>query len=123
MNNDCVFCRIAAAEIPADVVGETENVLAFRDVNPAAPVHVLLIPKRHIADSASDLTTDDGAVLGELFELAARVAGQSGLDGGWRIVNNVGAGAGQTVFHLHFHLLGGWDGRHSAPRLADEAGG
>jgi histidine triad (HIT) family protein len=104
-------------------VAESDNVLAFRDINPAAPIHVLVIPKAHVADSAAGLTGADGDLLGELFELAARIASESSLGDGWRLVTNVGAAAGQTVFHLHFHLLGGWDRDTSAPRLADESGG
>jgi histidine triad (HIT) family protein len=88
-------------------VAETERVLAFRDINPAAPTHVLLIPKAHVADSAAQLNTEHGAVLVELFEMAARIAVDEQLDTGWRLVTNVGAGAGQSVFHLHVHLLGG----------------
>lgn len=123
MNSECIFCQIAAGAIPSDVVGESDNVLAFRDINPAAPVHVLLIPKAHVADSAADLTRADGPLLGELFELAAGIASESDLDDGWRLVTNVGAAAGQTVFHLHFHLLGGWNRDAGAPRLAEESGG
>ena len=105
--SDCLFCNIAEGTIPSDRVAETERVLAFRDINPAAPTHVLLIPKEHVADSAAHLTGEHGEVLSELFELAARVATEEGLDDGWRLVTNVGPGAGQTVFHLHVHLVGG----------------
>lgn len=104
---DCLFCKIADGSIPAERVAETESVLAFRDINPAAPTHILLIPKRHIADSAAQLQIEHGPVLAELFELAAQVAVSEQLEKGWRLVTNVGAGAGQTVFHLHVHLLGG----------------
>jgi histidine triad (HIT) family protein len=103
----CLFCRIAAGEIPAERVDESASVLAFRDISPQAPSHVLLIPKQHVADSAADLASSHAALLGEVFELAARVAKKEGLDEGWRLVTNVGAQAGQSVFHLHFHLLGG----------------
>jgi histidine triad (HIT) family protein len=88
-------------------VAETEGVFAFRDINPAAPTHVLLIPKKHVADSAAQLDSTHGELLAELFELAARVAEDEQLEDGWRLVTNVGAGAGQSVFHLHVHLLGG----------------
>lgn len=104
---DCLFCRIARGEVPGDVVAESEHALAFRDIRPAAPVHVLVIPKQHVADSAAALGAAHAALLAELFELAARAAREQGLSGGWRLVTNVGADAGQSVPHLHFHLLGG----------------
>ncbi|OGF11112.1 MAG: histidine triad nucleotide-binding protein [Candidatus Eisenbacteria bacterium RBG_16_71_46] len=104
---DCLFCRIAAGSIPCDKVAESEQVLAFRDINPQAPTHVLLIPKRHVADSASGLEPGHAGLIAELFGLAARVAAQEGLGGGWRLVTNVGPDAGQSVPHLHLHLLGG----------------
>jgi histidine triad (HIT) family protein len=104
---ECIFCRIGSGEVKANKVGETEQVLAFRDMNPQAPTHVLLIPKRHLADSAEWLKPEHAAVLVEVFELASRVARHEGLGGGWRLVTNVGPDAGQSVFHLHFHLLGG----------------
>ncbi len=107
MATECIFCRIAAGAIPASRVAETEQVLAFRDVNPQAPTHVLLIPKAHVADSAEWLGPDQAAMLAEIFALAARVARSEGLGGGWRLVTNVGPDAGQSVFHLHFHLIGG----------------
>jgi histidine triad (HIT) family protein len=102
---DCLFCRIAAGEIPADVVFEDETVLAFRDINPKAPTHVLAIPRRHVA-SAADLTDADGDLLVALFGALRHVADEAGLQG-YRIVSNVGVESGQSVFHLHFHLLGG----------------
>lgn len=105
--SDCLFCKIAAGVIPSDRVAETDKVLAFRDINPAAPTHVLLIPKDHVVDSAAQLTGEHSEMLGELFELAARIATEEALDDGWRLVTNVGAGAGQSVFHLHVHLVGG----------------
>lgn len=104
---DCLFCRIAEGSIPSERVAETESVLAFRDINPAAPTHILLIPKDHVADSAAQLQPEHGPMLAELFSLAARVAADEQLDRGWRLVTNVGVGAGQSVFHLHVHLLGG----------------
>ena len=110
MKPDCVFCQIVEGRIPADVVAETSAVLAFRDINPAAPTHVLLVPKQHVADSAADLGESHAAVLSDLFATAAEVAASEGLEEGWRVVTNVGAAAGQTVFHLHLHLLGGWGG-------------
>jgi histidine triad (HIT) family protein len=102
---DCLFCRIAAGEIPADIVFEAEAVIVFRDINPRAPIHVLAIPRRHVA-SAADLTDADADLLAALFSAMRHVAEEAGLDG-YRIVSNVGAESGQSVFHLHFHLLGG----------------
>jgi len=104
---ECLFCKIASGATPCERVDETERVLAFRDIDPRAPTHVLLIPKQHVAESAADLGPDHGALLGELFGLAARIAEREGLGRGWRLVTNVGADAGQSVFHLHVHLLGG----------------
>ena len=102
---DCLFCKIATGEIPADIVAQDELVVAFRDINPKAPTHVLLIPRRHIA-SAANLTDADGELLASLFAALRHVAEEAGLRG-YRIVSNVGAESGQSVFHLHFHLLGG----------------
>lgn len=103
----CLFCRIAAGEIPAQKVAENDHALAFRDINPQAPSHVLIIPKSHLADSAAQVGAAHAATLGAVFELAAYVARTEKLEQGWRLVTNVGAHAGQTVHHLHFHLLGG----------------
>ena len=106
MPDDCLFCRIVAGEIPSARLHEDDLVIAIRDINPQAPTHVLVLPKAHIA-SASVLTDADGPLLGRLFEVAATLARQEGLDGGWRLVTNVGDDGGQTVDHLHVHLLGG----------------
>jgi histidine triad (HIT) family protein len=106
MRADCLFCRIVAHEIPADLLHEDELVIAFRDINPQAPVHVLVLPVAHVA-SAADLTDDDAPVLGRLFAVAAQIANREHLDGGWRVVSNVGRDGGQSVDHLHVHLLGG----------------
>jgi histidine triad (HIT) family protein len=105
--SDCLFCRISAGEIPSDRVAETPRVLAFRDIQPQAPTHVLLIPKAHIADSAAGLEASHAPLLAELFSLAAKIAKAEGLERGWRLVTNVGADGGQSVPHLHLHLLGG----------------
>jgi histidine triad (HIT) family protein len=102
---DCLFCRIVAGEIPSDRIHEDEEVIVFRDINPAAPTHVLAIPRRHIP-SADDLTDGDAGLLAALFLSLRRVASDAGLRD-YRMVTNVGAGAGQSVFHLHLHLLGG----------------
>lgn len=104
--SDCLFCKIANKEIESKTVHETDGTIAFEDINPGAPSHLLVIPKRHIA-SAAELTQADGELLGELFEAMATVARGAGNDGGFRIVTNVGQDAGQSVHHLHFHVLGG----------------
>jgi histidine triad (HIT) family protein len=104
---DCLFCRIAAGTIPADIVHEDNLVVAFRDIAPRAPTHILIIPRRHIG-SALELTEADGPLLGRLFGVAADLARSEGIaDGGFRLVSNVGRWGGQTVDHLHFHLMGG----------------
>jgi histidine triad (HIT) family protein len=102
----CLFCKIVAGEIPSDKVLETSDALAFRDINPAAPTHVLVIPKRHVA-SVHELTTADGDELAGVFDVVRRVAEQEGVAEGYRVVTNRGEKAGQSVFHLHFHVLGG----------------
>jgi histidine triad (HIT) family protein len=104
--SECLFCKIAARELDADIVRETENVVVFRDINPVAPTHVLAIPKQHIA-SATELTNGHEQLLGEIFEALAAVASSENLTRGYRIVTNVGPEAGQSVDHLHFHLIGG----------------
>lgn len=106
MPDDCLFCRMASGAIPVDKVHEDDLVFAIRDINPQAPTHVLVIPNRHVA-SAADLTADDAALTARLFTVAADLAHRDGLDGGWRLVTNVGDDGGQSVHHLHVHLLGG----------------
>ena len=104
---ECLFCRIAAGDQEADIVHSSDNVVAFRDINPQAPTHLLIIPKEHI-ESARALRDRHGALLAEMFSAAAHLAKANEVDrSGWRLVTNVGAGAGQSVHHLHFHLLGG----------------
>lgn len=103
---DCVFCRIVAGDVPSTTVAETDRTLAFRDLAPAAPVHVLVVPKEHHADLAA-LSDADPALLADLWAAAVAVARQEGLDGGYRLVVNTGADGGQTVFHVHVHVLGG----------------
>jgi histidine triad (HIT) family protein len=104
---DCLFCRIAAGSIPADRLHDDDLVVAFRDIAPRAPTHILLIPRRHIA-SAAELADADGPMLGRLFAVAAELARSAGIeDGGYRLVSNVGRWGGQTVEHLHVHLMGG----------------
>lgn len=104
--NDCLFCKIVAGEVPSEKVAERDAVLAFKDINPGAPTHVLVIPKEHIS-SASDLSSTHAQILSEIFDVIEDVARSSGLERGHRIVTNVGEDAGQSVPHLHFHLLGG----------------
>jgi histidine triad (HIT) family protein len=105
--SECLFCKIAAKEIPADIVHASDRVVAFRDINPKAPTHILLIPKNHV-DSVARVTDDHGKLLAELVQAAAHLAKAEGVDvSGWRLVTNVGPDAGQSVQHLHFHLLGG----------------
>ncbi|MBD0370435.1 MAG: histidine triad nucleotide-binding protein [Pyrinomonadaceae bacterium] len=104
---DCLFCRIIAGEIPADVVHTDDRSVAFRDINPQAPTHILVIPREHI-ESLDEATQRDESTLGHLLRVAARLANQEGLsESGYRTVINTGAGAGQSVFHLHLHVLGG----------------
>ncbi len=105
--SDCIFCKIVNGDIPADKVYEDEDVLAFRDLGPQAPVHVLVIPKAHIA-TLNDLGTADAAVMGKLYLAAGKVATELGIaESGYRTVMNCNAQGGQTVFHIHLHLLGG----------------
>ena len=103
---ECLFCKIVAGEIPSDRVLEDDDVIAFRDINPRAPTHVLVVPRRHIPDAHS-LTDDDGPILSALFGAVRRIADDARLDRGYRVVTNVGPESGQSVFHLHLHLLGG----------------
>jgi histidine triad (HIT) family protein len=103
---DCLFCKIVAGQIPSTFVYQDDDVVAFRDLSPQAPQHILLIPKRHIS-SMHDLTPADSAVLGKIFGAAKQVADNLGLKKGYRFVTNVGPDGGQSVPHLHFHLLGG----------------
>jgi histidine triad (HIT) family protein len=103
---ECLFCRIVAGEVPSDRVYEDGDVIAFRDIAPRAPTHVLVVPRRHVAD-AHALTDEDGPLLAALFAAVRRVADEARLARGYRVVTNIGPESGQTVFHLHLHLLGG----------------
>ena len=103
---DCLFCKIVAGEIPSDLVYEDDDVVAFRDIAPRAPTHVLVVPRRHIADVHA-LGETDGPLLSALFGAVRRIADDAGLERGYRVVTNVGPESGQSVFHLHLHLLGG----------------
>lgn len=107
MAADCLFCRIVAGEIPADIVHRDDTVVAFRDVNPRAPTHILVIPSRHVV-SAAALTDADAPLVGRLFAVVAELARAEGIsETGFRVVTNTGPDAGQSVAHLHLHLLGG----------------
>ena len=103
---NCLFCRIIAGEIPSTKVYEDETILAFRDIAPQAPTHILVVPKAHI-DSCNGITADNSAVVAHIFEVIPQIAKAENLNGGYRVVSNCGSDAGQTVFHLHFHILGG----------------
>lgn len=107
MMQDCVFCRIVNRQLPSTVVYEDDKVMAFNDINPVAPIHVIIIPKEHIA-SVNDLTEDNASVMGDIHLAAKKIAEKLGIaDRGYRLINNCGPDAGQTVFHLHYHLIAG----------------
>jgi histidine triad (HIT) family protein len=107
MSDDCLFCKILAGEIPADIVFESDSVIGFRDISPQAPTHVLVIPRRHIS-TINDLEEGDRELVGELYLAAKQIASDEGLsEAGYRVVMNCNEGAGQSVFHIHLHLLGG----------------
>ena len=103
---NCIFCKIIAGEIPSTKVYEDETILAFRDIAPQAPTHVLVVPKAHIED-CNGITAENSAGVAHIFEVIPQIAAAEGLEGGYRVVSNCGADAGQTVQHLHFHILGG----------------
>ena len=103
---DCLFCKIAAGQIPSTKVYEDESILAFRDIAPMAPTHILVIPKTHIG-SVAEITPENSAVVVHIFATIPSIAAAEGLTNGYRVVSNCGADAGQTVQHLHFHILGG----------------
>lgn len=107
MTGDCLFCSILAGDIPADLVYESDSVVAFRDINPQAPTHVLIIPRKHIA-TLNDLEEHDHELVGSLYSVAKEIAAQEGIaEDGYRAVMNCNEGAGQSVFHIHLHVLGG----------------
>lgn len=104
---DCLFCKIRDGEIPADIVFESDDVLAFNDVNPQAPIHIVIIPRKHIA-TINDVEDDDELIMGKLFSAAKKIAAEKAVsDDGYRLVVNCNEKAGQTVFHIHMHLLAG----------------
>ena len=104
--SDCLFCKIVAGEIPSNKVYEDEKILAFRDIAPMAPTHILVIPKMHIS-GVSEITAENSAVVAHIFEVIPQIAEKEGLTNGYRVVSNCGPDAGQSVPHLHFHILGG----------------
>ncbi len=104
--SDCIFCKIVKGDIPSTKVYEDDVCYAFRDINPQAPTHILVVPKNHI-DSVAALTPSDEAVVGHIFTVIAKIAKDEHLDDGFRVISNSGKDAGQTVNHLHFHILGG----------------
>ena len=104
--SDCLFCKIIAGDIPSTKVYEDETIYAFRDINPQAPTHVLVVPKCHMED-VNDVTAENSAVIAHIFEVIPEIAKAEGLVNGYRVASNCGADAGQTVQHLHFHILGG----------------
>lgn len=104
--SDCLFCKIAAGEIPSERIYEDDDLIAFHDISPQAPVHVLIVPRRHLA-SLDAAVEEDGALLGRILLAIRRLARELGVESGYRVVNNCGAPAGQSVFHIHFHLIGG----------------
>ncbi|MBM4261139.1 MAG: histidine triad nucleotide-binding protein [Deltaproteobacteria bacterium] len=104
---DCLFCSIAEGKIKGQIVYQDESVVAFRDISPKAPVHILIIPRKHIA-GVLDLKPEDGSLVGHIYQVAAKLAREEGIaESGFRVVVNSGADAGQSVFHIHYHLLGG----------------
>ena len=104
--SDCIFCRIIAGEIPSNKVYEDEYTFAFRDINPQAPTHILVVPKEHVA-SVGEITAENSHLAAKCLEAVAKIAKAEGLDNGFRVISNCGDDAGQTVHHLHFHILGG----------------
>ena len=103
---NCLFCKIIAGDIPSNKVYEDETIFAFRDIAPQAPTHILVVPKAHIA-SCNGITPENSAVVAHIFEVIPQIAQAEGLENGYRVVSNCGDDAGQTVHHLHFHILGG----------------
>lgn len=104
--DDCLFCKIINGDIATDFIYEDEKIVVFKDINPQAPVHLLLIPRQHI-ESADDINQENSHLIGHIFEMATRLAEENGLDQGYRIVNNCKEHGGQSVDHIHFHLIGG----------------
>ena len=112
--SDCLFCKIVAGVIPSTKVYEDETIFAFRDIAPQAPTHILVVPKTHLG-SVNDVTAENSAVVAHIFEIIPQIAKAEGLENGYRVVSNCGSDAGQTVHHLHFHILGGHE---MGPKMA-----
>ncbi|NOX33779.1 MAG: histidine triad nucleotide-binding protein [Deltaproteobacteria bacterium] len=109
MSGDCLFCKIINREVPSEFLYEDDDFVVFRDINPAAPVHLLLVPKKHIR-SMNDFKNEDSAIISGLFVLAREMARQQGVDkSGYKLLFNVEKGGGQVIFHIHLHLIGGWE--------------
>jgi histidine triad (HIT) family protein len=106
---DCLFCQIAKGEIPANIVYQDEQIVAFKDLHPIAPVHILVVPKKHI-EKLQDMSDNEDELLGKLILAAKKIAVQEKIDRGFKIIINCGREGGQKIFHLHVHLLGGWEG-------------
>lgn len=106
---DCIFCKIVGGELPSQKVYEDNEILAFKDIHPLAPVHILVIPKKHISKLA-DATEGDAEILGKIQLIAAKLAKENGIGDAFRVLNANGKDAGQSVFHIHYHLRGGWKG-------------
>lgn len=104
---DCIFCKIVNGDIPSSKVYEDDKILAFNDINPQAPVHIVIIPKEHILSCANDITEDNADIISYIFTKIPEIAKIAGTEDGYRIINNCGAKGAQSVFHIHFHLLGG----------------
>lgn len=116
MEKNCIFCKIAMGEAPADFVYQDENIIAFKDINPSAPIHILVVPRKHIR-SINDFEESDRTIMADLLLCAKKIAKDQGIDkSGYKLIINVEKGGGQYVFHLHLHIIGGWD-KH--PRIAE----
>ena len=108
MKNDCIFCQIANGKVPKNFLYEDENIVVFKDINPCAPVHLLIVPKRHIR-SINDITENDKEIISEMFFVGKEMAQKALVDrSGYKLLFNVEKGGGQVIFHLHLHLIGGW---------------
>jgi histidine triad (HIT) family protein len=119
MKEDCIFCQIVEGKMEADIVYQDETFVAFRDINPKAPVHILIVPRKHIV-SINNITEENKGLMGEMFLVAQKVAQEMGVrEKGYKLVFNVGRGGGQVIDHLHLHLLGGWGspGERDVPGL------
>lgn len=108
MSSDCLFCKIVNREVPTEFLYEDDHFVVFKDINPAAPVHLLLVPRKHIR-SMNDLQKEDGSIISDLFMIAKKMAKEQGVnESGYKLLFNVEKGGGQVIFHIHLHLIGGW---------------